>query len=118
MSTQILSEYKNKLTENIVIKNSKELKNKLKLFEDKLETELTIEDIENLNPEVRGYPNYLPGTFDENGIPRNPVMRNAYDNIVLGLSRINLIEGGVRAGKDVIGLALIGDLFMLHPQHI
>ncbi len=117
MSTQILSEYKNKLTENIVIKNSKELKNKLKLFEDKLETELTIEDIENLNPEVRGYPNYLPGTFDKDGIPTDPVMRNAYDNIVLGLSRINLIEGGVRAGKDVIGLALIGDLFMLHPAN-
>lgn len=117
MSTQILQEYKDVLNQEIVQRNSKDLKVKLKIFEEKLENELTIEDIENLNPEVRGYPTYLPGTFDENGIPNDPAMRDAYDNIVLGLSRINLIEGGVRAGKDVIGLALVGDLFMLHPAN-
>lgn len=117
MTTQILNQYKNKLTEGIILKNTEVLNHKLELLQNKLENEVTIEDIENLNPEVRGYPNYLPGTFDKNGVPCNPVMADAYDNIVLGLSRINLIEGGVRAGKDVIGLALAGDLFMLHPAN-
>lgn len=115
MITQTIQEYKNKLTDGIILKNTEILNHKLSMLHDKLENEITVEDIENLNPEVRGYPNYLKGTFDENGVPCNPVMADAYDNIVLGLSRINLIEGGVRAGKDVIGLALAGDLFMLHP---
>lgn len=118
MRTQTNQEYKNVMNEQIVVRNTSELLGKLNYIHNKLEDELTVEDIENLNPEVRGYPNYLKGTFDEDGIPNNPVLADAYDNIVLGLSRINVLEGGVRAGKDVVGIALVGDLFMLHPANI
>ena len=60
----------------------------------------------------------MKGTFDENGLPNNPVLREAYNNIVLGLSRINVIEGGVRAGKDVVGIAIFSELIMLHPANL
>jgi len=115
MKTQNNPEFQNKLDDNIIRKNTKELLKKLDELHLKLEDELTVEDIESLNPSNRGYPIYLKDTFDEDGVPINEVMRDAYDNIVLGLSRINLIEGGVRAGKDVIGIAISTDLFMLHP---
>jgi hypothetical protein len=109
MRTQTNPEFKDKIDDTIIVKNTQELLGKLEMLHGKLEDELTVEDIESLNPSKRGYPLYLKDTFDEDGVPINEVMRDAYDNIILGLSRINVIEGGVRAGKDVIGIAITTD---------
>ena len=117
MITQNNSLYQNTIDESIILKDTSRLFSKLSELHGKLENDLTLEDIESLNPEKRGYPKYLTGTFNSDGIPNNPVMAQAYDNIVLGLSRINLIEGGVRAGKDVIGIAIFSELIMLHPAN-
>ena len=54
-------------------------------------------------------------SHDHNGIPIEPKIKQAYKNIVLGLSRVNVFEGGVRGGKDVIGIALFSELIMIHP---
>lgn len=104
-----------RLNPNIIFKNSENINKRLKEIEGKLEEQLTISEIEGLNPEERGFPNYLPGTFDVNGIPIEPKIKQAYKNIVLGLSRVNVFEGGVRGGKDVIGIALFSELIMIHP---
>ena len=118
MITQNRVEYINQLDDGIIRKSNETLLQKLELLHGKLENELSIEDIEALNPNKRGYPKYMKGTFDENGLPNNPVLREAYNNIVLGLSRINVIEGGVRAGKDVVGIAIFSELIMLHPANL
>ena len=106
MITQNRVEYINQIDEGVIRKSNEILLQKLEVLHDKLENELSVEDIEALNPNKRGYPKYMKGTFDENGLPNNKVLREAYNNIVLGLSRVNVIEGGVRAGKDVVGIAI------------
>lgn len=118
MITQNLNEYKDTLSFSVIEKDTEDLLIKLESIHGKLEDELSVEDIEALNPNKRGYPKYMKNTFDENGLPINKVMREAYNNIVLGLSRINVIEGGVRAGKDVIGIAIFSELIMLHPANL
>ena len=45
-----------------------------------------------MNPEDRGYPQYLPGTFDKYGVPLDEKLKNAYDNIVLGLCKVNIFR--------------------------
>lgn len=118
MITQNRVEYINQIDEGIIRKSNEILLQKLEVLHDKLENELSVEDIEALNPNKRGYPKYMKGTFDENGLPNNKVLREAYNNIVLGLSRVNVIEGGVRAGKDVVGIAIYSELIMLHPANL
>lgn len=97
--------------------NTKTLNAKLEKIGENLEKDLSKVDIESLNPEQRGYPKYLDGTFDNQGIPVLDKLKQAYKNIVLGMSRINLFEGGVRGGKDVIGIALFSELLMIHPSN-
>lgn len=102
---------------NVVIRNKEHINGVLDSIKDKLEKEtFTMEDIENLNPNERGYPRYLPNTFDEYGIPTDNKLKKAYENIVLGLCKINEFEGGVRGGKDVIAIALFSELLMIHPS--
>ena len=115
MITQNRSEYQTTWDDNSIKTEADLLLSKLEALHGKLEEELTLDDIEGLNPNKRGYPNYMKGTFDEYGIPTNKVLKEAYNNIVLGLSRINVLEGGVRAGKDVVGIAIFSELIMLHP---
>lgn len=86
MITQNNSLYQNTIDESIILKDTSRLFSKLSELHGKLENDLTLEDIESLNPEKRGYPKYLTGTFNSDGIPNNPVMAQAYDNIVLGLA--------------------------------
>ena len=95
--------------------NTETLNAKLQKIGKSLEEDLANVDVESLNPDKRGYPKYLDGTFDKNGIPVSPKLKQAYQNIVLGMSRINLFEGGVRGGKDVLGIALFSELLMIHP---
>lgn len=118
MITQNQSQYQNKLDDIVIKQDTNLLIAKLEALHGKLEDELSLEDIEALNPNKRGYPKYMKNTFDENGLPNNEVLREAYNNIVLGLSRINVIEGGVRAGKDVVGIAIFSELIMLHPANL
>ena len=77
MITQNRVEYINQLDDGIIRKNNETLLQKLELLHGKLENELSIEDIEALNPNKRGYPKYMKGTFDENGLPNNPVTISA-----------------------------------------
>lgn len=58
-------------------------------------------------------PPYAVGTFDKRGIPLQNKVKYMYRKILSGHSTVNVLEGGVRGGKDVFGLNVWAKVLMV-----